>query len=300
MAREPYLYFQPEQLTRLRNLHVHARQVVEGFLSGLHRSPHRGFSAEFREHRDYAPGDDLRHLDWQAWGRSDRYYIKQYEQETNLRACILLDISASMDWKHTGAVTKFTYGCFLTACLSYLLARQQDAVGVVGFDQDIRFHLPPASGPAHLDRIFRRLESTRPAKRTALAETFHTLAERLGKRGLVIVISDLYDDPSKILRAFQHFVHKKHQLIVLHLLDEAELSLPFRGITSFVDMETGEQMEIDPRTVAEAYRREMDAFCSRYRRECGDRNVEYSLVTTSTPYDRMLLEYLARRKAVRR
>ncbi len=283
-------------MARLANLNVLARQAVEGFISGLHRSPHRGFSVEFSEHREYSPGDDLRHLDWVAWGRSDRYYIKQYEQETNLRAHILLDVSGSMGYRHAGPSSKFIYGCFLSACLAYLMARQQDAVGMIAFDSRIRFQLPPASTPSHLDHLFRRLEQLTPGKDTAIAPTFHGLADRIAKRSLVIVISDLYDDPAEIVKGLQHFVYKKHQIMVFHLMDPAELEFPFKKVHTFVDMETGEKVQVDPRTVREAYVEEVRGFIDRYRKECSDRSIEYHLVSTDTPYDRMLLDYLARRK----
>jgi uncharacterized protein (DUF58 family) len=300
MSKSPYVYFEPDRIGKMRNLSLLARQAVEGFISGLHRSPHKGFSVEFSEHREYSPGDDLRHLDWVAWGRSDRYYIKQYEQETNLRAYVLLDASASMDYRLSGGQTKFEYGCFLAACLSYLMCRQQDVVGVIAFDEDVRFHLPPGSTPSHLDRVFRRLEDLRPGKGTAIGSTFHKLAASIAKRGLVIIISDLYDEPSEILRALQHFVFKKHQVMLFHVLDPSELDFPFQKMLSFVDLETRDKLQVDPRTVREAYLREVQAFVELYRKECSDRNIEYALTPTGTPYDRMLLDYLARRKALLR
>jgi len=296
MAKSPYLYFEPDRLARLANISLVARQVVEGFISGLHRSPHRGFSVEFSEHREYTPGDDLRHLDWVAWGRTDRYYIKQYEQETNLRAYILLDVSGSMNYRYGAPLTKLQYGSYLTACLAYLMARQQDVVGLVAFDEQTRLHLPPASTPAHLDRVFTGLEKLTPGKRTAIADTFHELADRIAKRGLIIIISDLYDEPAEVLRALQHFCYKKHQLIVFHLFDPAELELPFKRITNFVDLESGEKLQVDPRLLRSAYQDEVTAFVERYRKECSDRNIEYVLTRTDTPYDLMLLDYLARRR----
>ncbi|MHC4716977.1 MAG: DUF58 domain-containing protein [Planctomycetota bacterium] len=296
MAESPYEYFEPDRMGRLANLNVVARQVVEGFISGLHRSPHRGFSVEFSEHREYAPGDDLRHLDWVAWGRTDRYYIKQYEQETNLRAYILLDVSASMGYRYGASVSKFQYGCFLAACLAYLMTRQQDVVGLVAFDERVRLHLPPASSPAHLDRLFTGLETLTPGRRTAVAGTFHELADRIAKRGLIVVISDLYDEPADVMRALQHFCYKKHQLIVLHTFDPAELELPFKRITHFVDLENGEKIQVDPRLLREAYRGELGAFIERYRKECSDRSIEYAVTRTDVPYDRMLLDYLGRRR----
>jgi len=295
-----YLYFEPERIERLKNLSLLARHAVEGFFSGLHRSPHKGFSVEFAEHREYSPGDDLRHLDWVAWGRSDRFFIKQYEQETNLRAHLLLDLSNSMNYARGAPVTKFAYGCFLAACLGYLMCRQQDRVGLVAFDRDVRFHIPPATSPAHLDRMFKQLEKTRPGHGTAVARTFHELADRIAKRGIIIVISDLYDDQSELLRALQHFVQKKHQIIVFHVLDPAELEFPFKHVTNFLDLETNDRLQVDPRYVRQAYLDEINAFIGRYRRECAERSIEYVLTRTDTPYDTMLMDYLARRKAMKR
>ena len=300
VAKAPYLYFEPTKVAKLSNLNLLARRAVEGFITGLHRSPHRGFSVEFAEHRDYTSGDDLRHLDWVAWARSDRYYIKQYEQQTNLRAHILLDVSASMDYKFTGEMTKFSYGCFLAACLAYLMARQQDMVGMIAFDRKMRFRMSPGSTPAHLDRLFTQLEKVEPGNATAVADTFHELARSVAKRGLIVIVSDLYDDQDEIVRALQHFVYKKHQVILLHVMDPAELEFPFTKISQFIDQETNERLQVDPRYVKQAYVEEMEAFIERYRKECSDRNIEYLLTPTDTPYDRMLLDYLARRKALRR
>jgi uncharacterized protein (DUF58 family) len=300
MAESAYTYFEPLRMGKLRNLNLLARHAVEGFISGLHRSPHHGFSVEFSEHREYTPGDDVRHLDWVAYGRSDRYYIKQYEQETNLRAYILLDVSGSMGYRYGGDMTKFVYGCFLSACLAYLMCRQQDVVGMIAFDKKVRFHLTPGSTPAHLDRLFTNLENLSPGKDTAIASVFHEMANTIAKRGLVIVLSDLYDDQSEVMKALQHFVYKRHQIMVFHLMDPAELDFPFKKIQSFVDMETDEKLQIDPRYVRETYIEEINAFTDRYRKECSDRNIEYALTRTDTPYDRMLLTYLSKRKAMLR
>ena len=296
MAKSPYLYFQPERAAKLANLNIVARQAVEGFISGLHRSPHHGFSVEFSEHREYSPGDDLRHLDWVAWGRTDRFYIKQYEQETNLRCYILLDVSGSMNYRYTGGVSKYQYGCYLTACLAYLMCRQQDTVGLIAFDERPRLHLPPASTPAHLDRLFTGLETLSVGKTTRIAGVFHEVAEMIAKRGLIVIVSDLYDEPTEVMRALQHFCYKKHQLILFHLFDPAELDLPFKKITNFVDLENGEKLQVDPRMVRQAYRDEVGAFVERYRKECSDRNIEYIVAGTDVAYDRMLLNYLARRR----
>jgi uncharacterized protein (DUF58 family) len=298
MAKSSYIYFEPDKVGKLGNLSILVRRAVEGFITGLHRSPHKGFSVEFSEHREYVAGDDLRHLDWVAWGRTDRYYIKQYEQETNLRAYVLLDSSASMNYRDGAATTKFQYGCYLAACLSYLMCRQQDVVGAIAFDSKVRFHLSPGSAPAHLDRVFKQLEGLTPGKRTAMAGTFHELADTIARRGLVVVISDLYDDQSEVLKALQHFVYKKHQVIIFHLMDPSELVLPFKKIVTLVDMETDQRLQVDPRYIKDTYHAQIQEFIGRYRKECSDRNIEYVLATTDTPYDVMLLNYLSRRKAL--
>jgi len=290
-----YIYYEPDKIGRLRNISLLARNAVEGFISGLHRSPHKGFSVEFAEHREYVAGDDIRHLDWVAYARSDRYYIKQYEQETNLRTYILLDVSGSMGYKYEGTATKFVYGCFLSACLSYLMCQQQDTVGMIAFDDEMKFHLPPGSTPAHLDRLFKNLEGLKPGKNTKIGPVFHELAATLGKRSLVIVISDLYDEQSEVLKALQHFVFKKHQIILFHLMDPSELDFPFKKVMTFVDMENHQKLQVDPRSVREQYMIEIKAFIDRYRKECSNRNVEYVLTPTDTPYEKMLLAYLARR-----
>ncbi len=290
-------YFEPDKLRGLTNVGLLARQAVEGFITGLHRSPHKGFSVEFAEHREYVPGDDIRHVDWVAWGRSDRYYLKLYEQQTNLRAHILLDASQSMDFAHDGECSKFEYGAFLAASLAYLLVSQQDQVALTAFDESVRFQTAMASTPAHLNRIFEELEALHPGGRTNLAETLHELAGRSAKRGVIILISDLYDQPADVMRALQHFVHHRHQVIVFHVLDRAELDLPARRASTFVDLENGRTLQADPRHIRQAYRDAMDAFVDQYRRQCGQQDIEYVLAPTDTPWDRLLLTYLAQRKA---
>ncbi len=295
MGKQAYKYFDPEQAARLGKLNLIARTVVEGFITGLHRSPHHGFSVEFNEHREYTSGDDLRHLDWVALARTDRYYIKQYEQETNLRAHILLDVSGSMAYG-TGDQTKFEYGCRLASMIAYLMVRQQDMVGLVTFDEAIRDHLPPGSTAMHLDRLFTRLEDVTPGNVTAVSKTFHDLAEKIARRGLIIIISDLYDEPAEVMRALRHFRHKKHQVIVFHVLDQAEVDLPFNQLLTFVDMETEEKLQIDAKFIREEYKRQVDEFLARYRSDCSDSAIEYVVATTQTPYDVMLRSYLASRQ----
>lgn len=296
MTRSTYTCFEPAVAAKMTNLSLVARQAVEGFISGLHRSPHHGFSVEFTEHREYAPGDDIRHLDWVAYARSDRYYVKQYQQETNLRCHILLDASGSMNYRYSDAhPTKLQYGSYLAACLAYLMTRQQDMVGLIAFDERVRFHLPPGSTPGHVDRLFKHLDGLDGGGAAEIAGTFHELAERIDKRGLIVIISDLYDDPDDVLNALGHFLYKKHQIILLHVMDRAEMDLPHRRTANFVDMETGRRIAADPATIRSGYRDEIAAFIDHYRNECGSRGIEYVHATTDTPYDRMLMDYLARR-----
>jgi len=300
MAKKaPYKYFEPEQAARLGKLNLIARTAVEGFVTGLHRSPHHGFSVEFSEHREYVSGDDLRHLDWVALARTDRYYIKRYEQETNLRAHILLDVSGSMGYG-SGGMTKFEYGCRLASLIAYLMVRQQDVVGLVTFDKAIRSHLPPGSTATHLDRLFTSLEELTPGDVTAVSRTFHDLAEKIARRGLIIIISDLYDDPLDVMRALRHFRHNKHQVIVFHVFDPAELDLPFNKLVTFVDMETQEKLQIDPKFIRDEYKRQIDGFVARYRRDCSDSAIEYIVTSTATPYDVTLRSYLASRQRIGR
>jgi len=296
-TKPPYKYFDPEQAARLGKLNLIARTAVEGFVTGLHRSPHHGFSVEFSEHREYVSGDDLRHLDWVALARTDRYYVKQYEQETNLRAHILLDVSGSMGYG-SGGTTKFEYGCRLASLMAYLMGRQQDVVGLVAFDKTIRSHIPPGSTAAHLDRLFTSLEEITPAHTTAVSKTFHDLAEKIARRGLIVIISDLYDEPLDVVRALRHFRRNKHQVIVFHVFDQAELDLPFNTLVTFVDMETDERLQIDPKLIREEYRRQIDEFIGRYRRDCSDSSIEYVVTSTATPYHVALRSYLASRQRI--
>lgn len=294
-----YRYLDPETMMRLGHLNIVARSAVEGFISGLHRSPHHGFSVEFSEHRPYTPGDELRHLDWVAYAKTDRFYVKQYEQETNLRCYILLDCSGSMNYASGKGLTKLEYGSFLAATMAYLMTRQQDVVGLVAFDHEIRLHMPPAGSPAHVNEMCNRLEHLATGKVTHLAKPFHDLAEMIKRRGLIIVISDLYDEESEVIKALRHFRHKKHGLILFHIFDAAELEFPFSKLTQFVDLETNERYQVEPKAVREAYLTELRAFIDRYKKACSDSDTEYVLTDTSVPYDFLLRSYLARRQMMR-
>jgi uncharacterized protein (DUF58 family) len=286
---------EPAALARVKNLALVARGVVEGFITGLHASPYKGFSIEFAEHRKYSPGDNPRHLDWRILGRTDRLYIKQYEEETNLRAQILLDTSASMAYQYGNGLTKFEYGCFLTAVLAQLMIRQQDAVGLTTFDTDLRLDMAPRSSPRLFDEMMHQLEALRPGQTTDLAATLNKLADRFKRRCLIVLISDLYDDTAAVERALHHFRHKRHEVIVFHVLDKAEVEFPFRELSSFIDLETGEQIQVDPTYVRDDYRRRLQEFIESYRRLCADCQIDYVMTDTSVRYDFMLSRYLTKR-----
>ncbi len=287
-----YRYFSPSDAARTGRLSFIARQVVEGVITGLHKSPHRGFSVEFSEHREYVPGDELRHLDWKVYSRSDRYYIKLYEQETNLRATIVLDTSSSMWFGN-----KHDYGRHLAACLAYLLANQQDQVGLVLMDEKIRLELPPGSSPAHLDRLFAELEldEVNAAKATNIGAGLHQLAERLPRRSLVILISDLWLDPAELTRSLQHLRYRRHQGLVLHLLDREEVDLPYERQVTLQDLETGEKLQINPAEIRETYKKQVQDYLTTVRRCCSDCDVEYHPIYVQEPYDKALVQLIHRR-----
>jgi uncharacterized protein (DUF58 family) len=288
-------FLRPEVVSRISRMDLVARLVVEGFITGLHRSPYHGFSVEFSEFRPYLPGEATRHIDWKLWGRTDRYFVKRFEEETNLKAFLLLDASASMGFT-SGPVTKLRYSGYLAASLAFLMLRQRDAVGLVTFDEKIRAFLPPRSVPSYLHLLLAELEKTAPGGETGIAAIFHRLAERLKRRGLVIVFSDLLDEPDEVLAALKHFRHQKHEVIVFHVLDPLEQSLDFRTDTLFVDAETGERLHADPRRLGAAYRDSMRRFSERIARECRASDIDYVALDTAQPFDVALFRYLTRRK----
>ncbi|HVT79335.1 MAG TPA: DUF58 domain-containing protein [Phycisphaerae bacterium] len=306
-----YKFFQPEHAARLRGLELTVRGVVEGVFAGLHKSPHKGFSIEFAEHREYVPGDELKHLDWTVLARSDRYYIKQYEQETNLRATICLDASGSMNFRgaalpakrkrgenkdllEAGRVSKYEYAAVLAASLAYLLSSQQDVVGLTVFDEKIRMEIPQGNGASHLDQLFKKLEEVKPGRDTNIAAAVHELANKIPRRGLVILISDLLDDPDKLLVALQHLRFARHQMVIIQVLDRAEIELPFGKPVTFEDMENQARLQIDPRQIREDYRQEMQAFIDELKRRCGQFRMDYVLAHTDVPWDVQIREVLRR------
>lgn len=294
MPLPKYQYFTPADAARVGRLQLTARQVVEGLITGQHRSPHKGFSVEFSEHRDYVPGDEIRHMDWRAYARADRYYVKLFEQETNLRATLVLDTSASMTFG--SPAPKIDYARHLAACLAYLLSRQQDLAGLVAVDESVSAELPPGSSPAHLDRLFKALEAIRPGGGTDLPRQLHALSERLPRRTLVILISDLWTEPADLVKALRHLRYRKHQGMIVHLLDRGELELPYDRLLTFEDLETKERLQIDPNDVRETYREQVAGYLSNIRRACADAGVEYHDLFVDEPYDKALVKLLGRGK----
>ncbi len=284
-------YLDPAVLARLGTLELKARTVVEGFLTGLHRSPFKGFSVEFTEYRQYLPGDDLATIDWKVYARSDRYYVKKFEEETNLECRVLVDISGSMAYG-SRRPTKLEYASYLAASLAYLMQRQRDAVGVTTFDHRVVSMLPPSVRPGHLRAVLSTLDAVQAGERTAVARPFHQLAESFSKRGLVIVISDLLDDPAHVIEGLKHFRFRGTDVIVFQVLDPAELKFPFEMPARFTDPETGEEVTAEPRVVRARYLEELKALLERYERELRVAGIDYCLLDTSQPLDAALLAYL--------
>jgi uncharacterized protein (DUF58 family) len=286
-------YFDPQVLASISNLYLRARWVVEGIMSGVHRSRAKGFSVEFEEHREYSPGDEIRRIDWKALGKFDRYFIKEYEDETNLRAYLLLDTSGSMDYASNG-VTKFDYGCTLAASLAYLILKQQDAAGLVTFSNRIESFIPPKAKRDYLTQILHALENRGPGGETNVSRILEEIAGQIKRRGLVILVSDLLDDLEPILKGLRLFRFKGNDVIVFHLLDQAELDLPFDGNILFEDLEQANlKVVADPRAIRKTYQEVVREFVSEMRKQCRDNAIDYQLISTSTPLDQALASYLS-------
>ena len=288
-------YLKPDFVAKLGNLELIARLVVEGFITGLHKSPYHGFSVEFAEHRQYMPGDEPRHIDWKIFGRTDRFYIKQFEEETNLKAYIILDASRSMAFSSAGKISKLEYASYLSAALSYLMIQQRDAVGLTVYDEQIRIYMPPHATKSYLKEILYNIGKTKAKGKTGTATTLHLIAERIKRRGLVIILSDLFDDAKKVITALKHFRHKKNEVVVMQVLDPKEKSFAFGGDAIFQDMETGDEITTQPYHLQKAYQESMHKFLEYYKKECRENNIDYVLLDTSTPFDIALLQYLSKR-----
>ncbi len=293
----PTTFFDPAGLARLGSMDLVAKQVVEGFLTGRHRSPYHGFSVEYLDHRPYTPGDDLRAMDWKMLARSDKYQIKLFEDETNLRAYILLDCSESMAFK-SGEIDKLSYGAYLAAALTYLLIRQNDAVGLVLFDKEVRQYIPPKAHPSQFRRILQALDGVKSGGETDVGAVLHEAAERTKRRGLIIVISDLIDKEESIASGLQHFRHNNHEVIVFHTLDDAELTFPYDRLTRFKDMEGAGRVVTNPKSLRKRYLERIQAFTEQIKNDCFERKISYNLASTTEPYDRFLAAYLDKRARI--
>ncbi len=289
-------YLSPEVVSRLSRLDLIAKNVVEGYITGLHKSPYHGFSTEFAEHRQYMAGDSLRFLDWKVYGRTDRMYVKRFEEETNLKSHIILDVSGSMGFRNQGSVTKLRYGNMLTAALAFLMIRQRDSVGLVTFSDSLKSYVPPRSIQSQLKEIIKVLSSTEPAGTTITGNILHTLAERLSVRGLVIFISDLIIDPDELIHGLKHFRHNGHEVLVFHILDPMELSFDYKDETRFKDLETDEKITTQPWHIREKYLALFHEQLSSMVHAMHDISVDYARLTTDIPFDRALTEYLSKRR----
>ena len=274
---------------------LRAKLVVEGYIIGQHRSPYHGFSVEFAEHRAYGAGDEIRHIDWKLFGKTDRLYVKRYEEETNLRAHIVLDTSRSMLY-NSGKVSKLVYANSLAASLSYLMINQQDAVGLVQFSQKIDTFIPPKSRPSHLSLVLAQLDDQKAGKDTKVGLVLHELAERIKKRGLVILISDLLDNPKNIMNGLKHFRHQNQEVIVFHVLDRKELEFDFNTRTKFLDMESGEEIVTEPWHIRSNYTELINRLHDKYRKECREYLIDYVPIFTDQSLDISITEYLNKRR----
>ena len=289
----------PEVLAQISRLEIRARRIVEGMVTGRHRSPYKGTSIEFAQHREYVPGDDLKHLDWKVYGRSDRYYVKEYEEETNLRSYLLLDSSESMRYATEPEESKYEYAAAALASIAFMLLRQQDSVGFGAFDSSIRATLPPSAHPQTLTAMLELVATTEPQERTDLSVIFNALALEWRRRGIVVVASDLLEDPEVVIRGLAHLRHAGHEVVVFHVLDRAERELPFEGNTLFRGLESLGELTVDPRALRRGYLDALGRHLDRLREGCAAERIEYVPMTVGEPLGGTLAAFLARRAALR-
>ena len=298
MTTSVYNYLDPKTLDRIKRLDVRARLVVEGFVTGQHRSPYHGFAVEFATHREYAPGDDLRHIDWKVWSKTDRLYIKEYEEETNLKCTILLDCSKSMaygqDW------SKFDYAATCASSLAYLLQQQQDAVGLVTFHNKIQKNLPASSHPSHLKLMLHEMQITTPHEKSDISTVFVDLARQIRRRGMIVLISDLFVDPATLTESLRQFRLRKHEVIVFHVMHDDELTFPFTDNTLFRGLEDNVQLHTEPRALKRSYLEAVERFLDQTRRTCAGFGIDYVPLSTKDPLDAALAGYLSFRQKTRR
>ncbi len=295
-ADDPHKYLDPLTLAKVRGLELQARLVVEGYLSGMHKSPYHGFSVEFAQHREYVPGDDIKHVDWKVYGRTGRFFLKQYEEETNLVCWILLDISESMEYG-SGGVTKFDYACMAAASLAYLVLHQADSIGFVTFDNQVGRYLKPSSQPSHLKEMVHEMNQGSGREKTHMAPLFHDLAERISRRGIIFLLSDMFDEVPELLMGLKHLRHKRHEVVLWHILDQAELTFPFQDATLFRGLEQYPELLTDPRSLRKSYLEQVAQFVTDLKRGCRDQNIDYVQLQTDTTLSVALSSYLAHRLA---
>jgi len=291
-------FLPPEAVARIARLEILARNVVEGFLSGLHKSPYLGQSIEFAQHREYTPGDDIRRIDWKVWSKTDRYYIKQYEEETNLRTTLLVDLSESMLFG-SGKLTKFEYGCQIAAALSYMLLRQQDSVGVVTFDDEIRSRVPASSKQNHLHAILATLDRDKPSKKTDLQKLLAQIVDEQKRRGLIVVISDLFVDRAGLFKGLNQLRTRGHDVMVMHVMDDQELDFDYTGTTKFEGMEEMPDLVCDPRSLRDGYIEAVTKFVDDLRRNCARQMIDFQTIRTSQHLDAALAYYVTHRVGMR-
>ncbi len=292
--RDSKRFLHPEAVKRIARLELRARHIVEGFLSGMHRSPYFGQSVEFRQHREYTAGDDLRHVDWKVWARQDRLYVKQYEADTNLRCTLLVDVSNSMRYGR-GPLTKYEYASTIAVSLAYLILKQSDAVACVSFDQKIRRSVPFRTHRTHLNSVIDALSVSAPDDKTDLQGVLRGVAETYPRRGLVVLISDLFGDERGLSRGLQLLRQQGHDLLVFHILDDDELDFPFNGATRFEGLETDESLTCNPRALREGYLEALQTFLDQTRRQCAQQSIDYAMIRTSQPLDAALASFLSHR-----
>ena len=298
MTQDYRRFLRPDEISRIARLEVKARHAVEGFLSGLHRSPYYGQSVEFVQHREYVPGDDYRRIDWKVWSKTDKYYIKQYEEDTNLQTNLLVDLSESMQFG-TGKITKYEYACTLAAALAYLLLRQQDSVGLLAFDQEIRSRVESRSKRNHLNAILAALGAENPQKKTDLYEVLREVAEKKTRKGMVVIISDLFVERESLFRGLNLLRHRGHDVLIFHVLDDQELDFSFTGTTKFEGMEEMGDIICDPRALRDGYVEALGAYLEELRLHCSKNVIDFQTIRTSEHLDAALAHYLNHRIGMR-
>jgi uncharacterized protein (DUF58 family) len=297
-TEDPRRFLHPSTIAKITRLDLRAKQVVEGFISGMHKSPVYGHSIEFVQHREYTLGDDIRHLDWKVWSKTDRYYIKQYEAETNLRCTLVIDVSESMHYGR-GALNKYEYACTAGACLAYLILRQQDAVGAITFDSAVRHIVPSRSQITHIDAITKAMDVSRPREKTDIEGILRRVTESVPSRGMVVIVSDLLIDREPLIRGLEMLCQRKHDILVFHVMDDDEMTFPFTGTTRFEGMEELPHLLCDPRALRDGYLEALEEYLVEVRRGCTRLGIDYQLIRTGDYLDAVLTKFLHYRQDVR-